>query len=63
MAKLFVTKREITGRLGVSPWLFRRLRQAGTLRPVEMRGYVRGKYYRADEVAKALGVERGWQGA
>jgi hypothetical protein len=32
------------------------------LLPAKMKGYERGKYYRADEVAKALGVKEGWQG-
>ena len=62
MAKVFVTRREIVGRLGVTAWMFRRMREGGVLRPVEMQGYERGKYYRADDVAKVLGVKVGWQG-
>jgi hypothetical protein len=62
MAKVFVTRREIVERLGVTAWMFRRLREGGVLLPAKMKGYERGKYYRADEVARALGVKEGWQG-
>lgn len=62
MAKLFVTRREIVERLGVSPWMLRRLRECCVLSPVTMKGYARGRYYRADEVARVLGAPEGWTG-
>ena len=60
--KVFVTRREIMGKLGITPSMFRKMRSGGVIRPVQMRGYVRAVYYRADEVAEALGAVRGWQG-
>jgi len=57
MQKVFVTRREIMTALGVSEWLFRKLRRGGTIKPVVMKGYARGKYYRTEEVKRVLGVE------